>query len=212
LKGLERYLLEYVVAKAEPGNPESVLAAMDAFWNKTFQSQNSEQWNIRGQKIEEMVKDIVEKKTQANSKRPVRCLELGTYCGYSALRIAMSLPEGGFLLSVEKDELFAAIATKILEFAGLDHKVKIWMGTVHSELANITDRLQNEPADFILCDHSKERYVPDMKMMQDCGVVSETTAVIGGVEVYPGDEQLPTEVQKEIDQFFDNSSFNFVMV
>ena len=104
-----------------------------------------------------------------------------------------------------KDELFAAIATKIIEFAGLDDKadracklqdkatrprcfhtqVKIWMGTVHSEIANITNRqpqqcrlvqpfcagyakdvgwlfkfddvsrLEQEPADFVLVDHSK---------------------------------------------------------
>lgn len=45
--------------------------------------------------------------------------------GYSALRIARNLPEGGRLLSVEKDELFAAIATKIIEFAGLDDKVPL---------------------------------------------------------------------------------------
>merc|ERR1740127_234667 len=77
LKGLERYLLEYVVAKAEPGNPQSVLDAMDAFWNKTFEkTEVAEKWNVRGKKIEEMVQEIVESKTAANSKRPVRCLEM----------------------------------------------------------------------------------------------------------------------------------------
>merc|ERR1740127_305500 len=61
LKGLERYLLEYVVAKAEPGNPQSVLDAMDAFWNKTFgKTEATEKWNVRGQKIEEMVTEIVQ--------------------------------------------------------------------------------------------------------------------------------------------------------
>ena len=110
------------------------------------------------------------------------CYRVKRLGGYSALRIARNLPEGGKLLSVEKDslwvishwvylsllprssgcedELFAAIATKIIEFAGLDDKadracklqdkatrprcfhtqVKIWMGTVHSEIANITNR------------------------------------------------------------------------
>ena len=70
--------------------------------------------------------------------------------GYSALRIARNLPEGGKLLSVEKDslwvishwvylsllprssgckdELFAAIATKIIEFAGLDDKASSRLG------------------------------------------------------------------------------------
>lgn len=60
-----------------------------------------------------------------------------------------------------EDELFAAIATKVIEFAGLDDKawgyqllhcqcfrsipqVKIWMGTVHSEIANITHRRREQ--------------------------------------------------------------------
>ncbi|CAE7206583.1 COMT [Symbiodinium necroappetens] len=127
--------------------------------------------------------------------------------GYSALRIARNLPDGGKLLSVEKDELFAAIATKIIEFAGLDSKVKIWMGTVHSELVNITDRMERQPADFVLVDHSKERYVPDLKLLEDCGVIDKSTTVVGDVEVYPGDERLPKAIQQEISEYFSDREF-----
>jgi branched-chain amino acid aminotransferase len=206
LYGHERLLLEYVVKHAEPGNVASVLAAMDAFWNKTFQQrQADEQWNVRGQLIEQKVQEKVREKTSQN--RPVRCLEMGTYCGYSALRIAQHLPKGGFLLSVERDELFAAIATKIIEVAGLQDKVKIWIGTVHSELPNISERLQGEAADFVLCDHSKERFVPDLKLLEECGVVDKATAVVGDVEVYPGDETLPRESLKDIVRWFDDREF-----
>jgi len=205
MHGLERSLLEHVVSTAQPGNPDSVIAAMDAFWNKTFQAQGAQKWNVRGQKIEEKVQESVQLK--AGSAHPVRCLEMGTYCGYSALRIARNLPDGGKLLSVEKDELFAAIATKIIEFAGLDSKVKIWMGTVHSELVNITDRMERQPADFVLVDHSKERYVPDLKLLEDCGVIDKSTTVVGDVEVYPGDERLPKAIQQEISEYFSDREF-----
>ncbi|CAJ1442703.1 unnamed protein product [Effrenium voratum] len=205
MHGLERLLLEHVVGNAEPGNPDSVLAAMDAFWNKTFQAQGAEKWNVRGLKIEELVREKVHKK--AGSGEPVRCLEMGTYCGYSALRIARNLPEGGKLLSVEKDELFAAIATKIIEFAGLDDKVKIWIGTVHSEIANITSRMERQPADFVLVDHSKERYVPDLKLLEDCGVITQDSAVVGDVEVYPGDERPPRVIEEEISRYFSDRAF-----
>ena len=40
-------------------------------------------------------------------------MELGTYCGYSAVRIGRLLPPGGKLVSVEVDPLYAAIATKV---------------------------------------------------------------------------------------------------
>eukprot|EP00928_Gymnodinium_smaydae_P042753 TRINITY_DN28755_c0_g1_i2.p1 TRINITY_DN28755_c0_g1~~TRINITY_DN28755_c0_g1_i2.p1 ORF type:complete len:663 (+),score=106.88 TRINITY_DN28755_c0_g1_i2:33-1991(+) len=205
LHGHERRLLEYVVQNAEPGNPESVINAMDAFWNKTFQREGADKWNVRGQIIEEKVKGKVHEKSQSNS--PVRCLELGTYCGYSALRIARHLPEGSKLLSVEKDELFAAIATKIIEFAGLDDRVKIWMGTVHSELGNITRRLEDTPADFVLCDHSKERYIIDMRLLEESGVVNKDTAVVGDLEIYPGDEVLPRFMQEDISRYFLDREF-----
>jgi len=205
MAGLERSLLEYVVQHAEPQNPDSALEAMDKFWNKVFQKQGADQWNVRGQTIEEKVKaKVIEK---SGSKEPVRCLELGTYCGYSALRIARNLPEGSYLVSVEKDELFAAIATKIVEFAGLENKVKIWMGTVHSELTNIAGRLGGKEADFVLCDHSKERYVPDLKLLEECGVVGKKTTVIGDTEVYPGDEHLPRPLQQEIQEYFADRAF-----
>merc|ERR1712224_1065108 len=128
----------------------------DAFWSQVSQNVGADTWNVRAQVVDEEVRGKVRRAEVA--KRPVRCLELGTYCGYSALRIAKNFPAGSMLVSVEKDELFAAIATKIIEFAGLGDKVKIWMGTVHSEIAQISERLEKEPADFILCDHSKDRF------------------------------------------------------
>eukprot|EP01052_Picozoa_sp_SAG31_P018971 SAG31_NODE_1365_length_8621_cov_61.731049_7_plen_446_part_00 len=210
LHGHERHLLEYVVDNAEPGNPESVLAAMDAFWDKMVPLEDSisQKWEVRGQNIEQKVREKVSEVIQGD--QPMRCLELGTYCGYSALRIARNLPDNGSLLSVEKDALFASIATKIVEFAGLEHKVKIWVGTIDSEISNIRDRLQNYPADFVLCDHSLERYVPDLKLLEIRGVVGASTSVIGDLDIYPGDPSTQTDqrlVQDSIRQYFFSREF-----
>jgi branched-chain amino acid aminotransferase len=205
LHGHERQLLEFVVQHAKPGDPDSVIAAMDVFWSKAFQQVGTDKWNVRGTSIESKVQQKVQEKL--SSKEPVRCLEMGTYCGYSALRIAKNLPEGSTLLSVERDELFAAIATKIIEFAGLDSKVKIWMGTVHSELEHITANLQKQPADFVLVDHSKERYVPDLRLLERYGVVTKETTVVGDVEVYPGDAALPDVIEEDIKEYFAGREF-----
>jgi branched-chain amino acid aminotransferase len=205
LHGHERQLLEFVVQHAKPGDPDSVIAAMDVFWSKAFQQVGTEKWNVRGMTIESKVQEKVQEKL--SSKEPVRCLEMGTYCGYSALRIAKNLPEGSTLLSVERDELFAAIATKIIEFAGLDSRVKIWMGTVHSELAHITEKLEKQPADFVLVDHSKERYVPDLRLLERYGVVTKETTVVGDVEVYPGDATLPDIIEEDIKEYFAGREF-----
>lgn len=55
--------------------------------------------------------------------RPSLVLELGAYCGYSAVRIARLLPPGGRLLTMEMNPDYAAITQQMLNFAGLQDKV-----------------------------------------------------------------------------------------
>lgn len=54
---------------------------------------------------------------------PSVALELGTYCGYSAVRISRLLKAGARLLTVEFNPEFAAVAKQMIEFAGVQDKV-----------------------------------------------------------------------------------------
>lgn len=56
--------------------------------------------------------------------KPSLVLELGAYCGYSAVRMARLLPPGGRLLTMEMNPDYAAITKQMLEFAGLQDKVR----------------------------------------------------------------------------------------
>eukprot|EP00421_Protoceratium_reticulatum_P032262 CAMPEP_0168480880 /NCGR_PEP_ID=MMETSP0228-20121227/64223_1 /TAXON_ID=133427 /ORGANISM="Protoceratium reticulatum, Strain CCCM 535 (=CCMP 1889)" /LENGTH=259 /DNA_ID=CAMNT_0008497229 /DNA_START=21 /DNA_END=797 /DNA_ORIENTATION=- len=182
--GRERQLLIHVINTAEEGDANGVMAAMDSFWAHTFSMEGTDSWSIRG--------DLLDKVTQ--EKAPMRCIEVGTYCGYSALRIARNLPEGGLLVSIEVDPLFAAIATKIVEHAGLAGKVKVLMGTVESKVARLGELLaagapgsEAKPVDFVLCDHSKELFVPDLRLLEGQSLVGPGTVVMGDTTVYPGE-------------------------
>lgn len=57
--------------------------------------------------------------------RPSLLLELGAYCGYSAVRMARLLPPGGRLFTMEINPDFAAITQQMLDFAGLQDKVQL---------------------------------------------------------------------------------------
>jgi len=186
--GRERQLLIHVTNTAKEGDPDSVLKAMDSFWDQTFEMAGTDSWSVRGDVIDKVLKE----------KRPTRAVEIGTYCGYSALRIARQLPEGGRLVSIEVDPLFAAIATKIVEHAGLDDRIKILMGTVEqrvdqirASLASVGEAPASAPgaaaADFLLCDHSKDLFVPDLKLLEARGIAGPGTVVIGDTTVYPGE-------------------------
>lgn len=55
---------------------------------------------------------------------PAAVLELGTYCGYSTVRIASLLPPHAKLITLEFNPDFAAIARQVIAWAGLEEKVK----------------------------------------------------------------------------------------
>ena len=73
-------------------------------WQEYYKGQSTTEWKLRGAALDDAIKKA----------SPTAAMELGTYCGYSAIRIGRLLPPGGKLVSVEVDPLYAAIATKVL--------------------------------------------------------------------------------------------------
>lgn len=57
-------------------------------------------------------------------QRPSVLLELGAYCGYSAVRMGRLLAPGARLLTIELNPDYAAITQQMLDFAGLQDRVR----------------------------------------------------------------------------------------
>lgn len=55
--------------------------------------------------------------------KPATVLELGTYCGYSTVRIASLLPPRAKLITLEFNPHYAVIARQVIAWAGLQDKV-----------------------------------------------------------------------------------------
>ncbi|MFI5307806.1 MAG: O-methyltransferase [Polyangiales bacterium] len=84
-----------------------------------------------------------------------KVVEVGTLAGYSALRMARALPEGGKLYSLELDPKHAQVARDNLAAAGLSHKVEVRVGegaAVLSELSALA------PFDAVFLDADKAGY------------------------------------------------------
>ena len=61
-------------------------------------------------------------------KQPQRVLEIGTAIGYSAIRIAQNLSEGGIVYTIEKSKDNIGKAFDYINRAELDNKIKILEG------------------------------------------------------------------------------------
>ena len=73
---------------------------------------------------------------------PKLALELGTYCGYSSLRIARAAPVAK-VFSVEFAAANAEVARRIWAHAGVDDRVTCVVGTI-GDGGNTLDALANE--------------------------------------------------------------------
>src|SRR5439155_24984074 len=99
---------------------------------------------------------------------PHLLLELGTYCGYSALRMARVMPAGARVCSIEFSPANAAIARRIWDHAGIGNEVTVVEGTLGDGGSTI-DRLRTDHGfgegmvDFVFIDHDKAAYLPDLE-------------------------------------------------
>lgn len=102
----EAVLLNYVLTNAEKGNAESVLGAIETYAQHTWLM------NIGTEKS-----SVLDGAVQRFD--PKVALELGTYCGYSAIRIAsMMTKPNSKLVSIEKNSQNCSIAKAIIDHAG----------------------------------------------------------------------------------------------
>ena len=176
--GREAAAVSYVLQHARPGDVDDVLAALD-----TFAYEKSLLINVgdeKGQLLDAAVRRA----------DPALALELGTYCGYGALRIARAAPNAK-VFSVELAEANAANARQIWAHAGVADRVTCVVGTVGDG-----GRTLDTPASqhgfgsgalgFVFLDHDKDAYLDDLKSILDRGWLKPGAIVVADNVRIPG--------------------------
>jgi len=174
-----------VIRSSKEGDPDSVLEAMDVFWDTYFNGSGTAEWKLRGSALDSAV----------SKSKPQFMVELGTYCGYTAVRVGRLLPPGGQLVSIEVEPLFAAIASKVVEHAGLRDIVRVEIGSVVDRLPSIQQKYGERPIDTLLLDHKVSEFLPDLQLLEGAGMIAPSTAILCDWNLYPGsdeDKQAPS--------------------
>ena len=81
-------------------------------------------------------------------------LEIGTFTGLSALSIALSLPENGKLIALDKNEETNKIAVSFFKKANLDNKIQ----TIVKPALDSLEELKNSKFDMVFIDADKMNY------------------------------------------------------
>ncbi|XP_063958002.1 catechol O-methyltransferase-like [Lytechinus pictus] len=192
-------IYQYVIEHAQRGDPESIIKTMDRFCRE-------EQWTFcLGDDKAPIVRKIVQE------TKPMTCLELGTFVGYSAINAARELLEGSRYLCVEADEDRAFIARKMVEFAGLQDVVQVIKGFSNKVIPNLKDEFNIDSFDYVFIDHVKSLYKADLILLEDHRLVRNGTVVVADNMVIPGSPNYLEYVRnspKYESEYFE-SSFEF---
>jgi catechol O-methyltransferase len=156
--GREAALLRYVLANARRGDINDAIATIDRFaYTESFLMNVGDE---KGALLDAAIARV----------KPRLLLELGTYCGYSALRTLRAAPADARLVSIEFNADNAAIARSIFEHAGVNDRVTVVHGTLGDGDKTITT-LRNTHGflpgslDFVFIDHAKDAYLPDLQLI-----------------------------------------------
>ncbi|MCB9664697.1 MAG: class I SAM-dependent methyltransferase [Alphaproteobacteria bacterium] len=87
-----------------------------------------------------------------------RVLEVGTFTGYSALRMALALPEGGELVCCDVSEAWTAIAREAWAEAGVADRVTLHLAPATETLARLRSEGAEGTFDLAFIDADKEGY------------------------------------------------------
>jgi O-methyltransferase len=87
-----------------------------------------------------------------------RCLEIGTFTGYSALAVAGALPRGGTLVACDMSEEWTSIARKYWKKAGVANRIALELGPARDTLDRMIGAGRRGRFDFAFIDADKVGY------------------------------------------------------
>ena len=176
--GRESAAADYVVTNARPGDIGDVLAKIDEFaYQKSFLVNIGDE---KGRLLDAAVR----------RSDPRLAVELGTYCGYSALRMAAVAPSAR-IVSVELYAANADVARRIWEYAGVADRITCVVGTI-GDGGRTLDVLAAEHGvsagalDFLFIDHDKNAYLTDLLAIVDRGWLRRGAVVVADNVGFPG--------------------------
>lgn len=86
-------------------------------------------------------------------------LELGTFTGYSALAMALALPDDGELITCDINTEWTSVAHPFWKEAGQDHKISLRIAPALESLNALLNEGYRQKFDFIFIDADKTNYI-----------------------------------------------------
>ena len=143
-------------------------------------------------------------------KKFKNCLEIGTFTGYSALSIALSLPSNGRLYAIDKDKKNTDVALNFFKQAKVNRKINVEVNNALVALKNL--KKKKKKFDLILIDADKENYInyfnQSLSLINKDGIILIDNILWKGEVVNPSSKDKITMKIKEFNNYIKNKNIN----
>jgi predicted O-methyltransferase YrrM len=133
-----------------------------------------------------------------------RCLEIGTFTGYSSLAVALALPEDGRLVCCDVSDEYTSVARRYWAEAGVAQRVDLRLGPAIESL----DRLLADGAagtfDLAFIDADKPSYPAYwercVELVRPGGVIAIDNVLWGGLVADPSADDHATRTLRRVNE------------
>lgn len=176
----ELRLLRHVLQSAEAGNAMAVCNSIETFGSAVLGSSRS--WlKVAGGPKAAVLKSAVQAAPPLSS-----VLEIGTYCGYSSLRLAMAVP-GVQVVTIDVDPAHVLIARNVIAFAGFEPPaISVWTGHSSSLLPRLCQQARERAFGMVFMDQRGSLYHEDLKCLESSKVLHPGAVIVADNVLKPG--------------------------
>jgi len=146
-----------------------------------------------------------------------RCLEVGTFTGYSALACALALPADGELVALDVSEEWTAIGRRYWADAGVSDRIHLQLGPARETLRRLRREGQEGTFDFMFIDADKPGYADYVEqgfhLVRAGGLIAIDNVLWSGDVADPGITDTDTVALRELnDDLHEDVRFDLSML
>jgi predicted O-methyltransferase YrrM len=125
-----------------------------------------------------------------------RCLEIGTFTGYSSLCIAQALPTGGQLVCLDRSAEYTAVAREFWRRARVADRIELVLGPALESLARLRAERGPDAFDLAFIDADKQNHVHYyehcLALVRPGGLIVVDNTLWSGAVADPADQEPDT--------------------
>ena len=133
-------------------------------------------------------------------------LEVGTFTGYSALSMALSLPQDGRIICLDKNKETSKNAKSYFKKANVENKIKIIIANALDTMEKLI--IEKQFFDLIFIDADKENYINyynlSLHLLNKSGLVIIDNVLWKGLVADPDNNDELTKTIREFNSFVKN--------